>query len=47
MGKSADFTDLQGKTDRYIINLGGLDALHKGVELDFVARPTKIGRAHV
>ncbi len=40
MGKSADFTDLQGKTDRYIINLGGLDALHKGVELDFVARPT-------
>lgn len=39
--RQAEYTDANGALDRYTINMGGVDAKHMGVELDFVAKPLR------
>lgn len=39
MARSNDINLADGTTDRWSINMQGVDALHQGVELDFVFRP--------
>lgn len=39
MARSSDITLADGTTDRWSINMQGVDALHQGIELDFVLRP--------
>lgn len=41
LARSQDFTTIDGVNDRYSINLSGVNAVHKGVELDLVAKPFK------
>jgi len=33
--------DIRGTTERYVLNMSGVDARHMGVELDMVAKPCK------
>lgn len=39
MAKSAEYQTQDGLTDRYSINLSGVNAVHKGIEVDLVAKP--------
>ena len=39
--RSADYTTADGQTDRYMLNMAGVDAKHMGIELDLKAQPLR------